>query len=169
MKQSLIVLALLTASLTTVTAQTQNGCFATKNRASVANLSFLCTQTYQVTGPCDGLDAVDRLKIIGTPTQSDWRIKVWEPVPIIIRGVEVAQLSGSPVEWAMVGHNSWPDIILMLSKGMTYNRVALPDGTGMPLPGKLTATEEDYLDFHIVCKGDAFAFWSKIEYTAQPP
>ena len=64
--------------------------------------------------------------------------------------------------------NSWPDIMLMLGKGMTYNHAVFPTKTGMPMPAKSDATDRDYLDFHIVCKGDPFAFWYKIEYTVQP-
>lgn len=51
---------------------------------------------------------------------------------------------------------------------MTYNHAVFPTKTGMPMPAKSDATDRDYLDFHIVCKGDPFAFWYKIEYTAQP-
>lgn len=149
-------------------AQTQNGCFAANRPRSIGTISLLCTQVYQLTGPCDGTDAVKELKIIGTPTQTDWRIRAWEPVSIIIRGIEVAQSAGAPVEWAMAGHNSWPDIMLMLGKGMTYNHAVFPTKTGMPMPAKSDATDRDYLDFHIVCKGDPFAFWYKIEYMAQP-
>jgi hypothetical protein len=148
-----------------VIAQTPGGCFAGNRPTSADGFLFLCTQVYQLTGPCDGTDAVSRLKIIGTPPQTDWRIKTWEPQAIISRGVELAQSSGGTVEWAMAGNDSWPDIMLILAKGMTYGHAIFPSGTGMPMPSKSQATDKDYLDFHIVCNGDPFAFWYKIEYT----
>jgi hypothetical protein len=168
MKTAILAGLLIVVSLPNASAQTANGCFATKGSTAAGEISFLCTQTYQLIGPCDGTDAVQEVKIIGTPPQKDWRIKAWEPVPIIIRGIEVAQGSGGEVEWAMAGHNSWPDIMLMLGRGMTHNRVMFPEKTGFPMPGTPTATESDYLDFHIVCKGGPFSFWFKIEYIASP-
>jgi hypothetical protein len=150
-------------------AQTAHGCFVNERAKGSGDTAYLCTQVYQITGPCDGSDAVQKVTITGTPPQTDWRIRVWEPVPIIIRGIELAQIAGASVQWAMAGNNSWPDIMLMLARGMSYNRVAFATGTGMPLPGLSTATDRDYLDFHIVCKGDPFLFWYKIDYTANSP
>jgi hypothetical protein len=107
------------------------------------------------------------VKIAGTPAQTDWRITPWEPEPVLIRGVELAQSAGGPIDWAMAGNDTWPDIMLMLAKGMTYGHAVFPRGSAMPFPAKSKATDKDYLDFHIVCRGDPFAFWYKIEYTHQ--
>jgi hypothetical protein len=134
---------------------------------TISGLAVLCTEVYQLTGPCNGIDAVRELKVTGWPVQTDWRMKVWETKPIMIRGIEVAQAGGGTIEWAMAGNNRSPDIMLLLAKGMNYARAVFPAGTGMPMPAKAKATEDDYLDFHIVCKGEPFTVWFKIEYTVQ--
>jgi hypothetical protein len=159
------IVAALVAAPSCSFAQTANGCFATEKATSIDGTSLLCTQVYQLNGPCNGTDAVYEVKIGGTPTQTDWRIKVWEPKPILIRALEIAQAAGGAIDWAMVGNNTWPDIMLMLGRGMSYARVVFPAGTAMPLPAKAVATDRDYLDFHIQCTGDPFSFLLRLEYT----
>jgi hypothetical protein len=121
------------------------------------------TKSYLLRGPCNGNDAQPLVKIEGFPPQDGAVIRPWEDRSITIRGIEIAQASGPPLDWAMAGDDVTPDIMLMLGMGETHGRHDFPAATGMPFPAKADAKPGDYLDLHIVCDGRISIFGKKFQ------
>jgi hypothetical protein len=138
----------------------------------------ICTMSWTFfDGPCDGGDMVTRWKRIvrvdGTVI-NDWRMRPWNPSPVLIRSFFLSKVAGGPHGNMMVGNSYVNDAMVGFGSAETAMWAGTPSGTGIPFPGTSNDPGDAYFDLHGSCSGGGTAsFRVDIAYTpmadAPPP
>jgi hypothetical protein len=130
----------------------------------------ICTMSWTFFGgPCDGQDMVTRwtqiVRVDGA-TINDWRMRPWNPSPVLIRSFTLSKVSGGPHGNMMVGNSYVNDAMVTFGSAETSASAYAPSGTGYPFPGTSNDPGNAYFDLHGSCTGGEMAsFRVDIAYT----
>jgi hypothetical protein len=130
----------------------------------------VCTMSWTLFGgPCDGSDMVTRWKQIirvDGAVSNDWRIRPWNPSPVLIRSFMLSKVSGGPHGNMMLGNSYVNDAMVSFGPDETAMWAGTPSGTGIPFPGTSNDPGNAYFDLHGSCTGGGTAtFRVDIAYT----
>lgn len=125
--------------------------------ASAFSQVQLWSKTFHGKGPCNGGDVLAEL----TPGGGVYTklMHPWEPVPILIVGVEILAFDAIPA-YVLAGNAYAPDVMMMGTGRMT--RTMFPAGMGFPLPA---SGGNAHIDLHYSCTEGNFQAFYTIYYT----
>ncbi len=134
---------------------------ATPSGAGCLGTSFaFCSKTFHARAVCDGKDQLaaisDNHCPVGQtcpycPSGKDCPlIQPWEPVPIEIRGVEIA-LSWGALSYAYAGNNYVPDVMAFMGSGQTHRQQWFPEGLSFAMPAAGSVGGSPHIDLHVSC------------------
>jgi hypothetical protein len=121
---------------------------------------IFCSKNFFARAVCDGKDQLAAISdnhcpagqtCAHCPSGKDCPlIQPWEPVPIEIRGVEIA-LSWGALNYAFAGNNYQPDVMAFMGAGQTHRQQWFPEGLSFTMPATGSVGGSPHIDLHVSC------------------